>query len=73
IAINVSDIFHTQYFGANTSGSNYKSSIKRYWESTIGNIVFTYRFGKSESKGQFSKQKKSNFEDSGNGVEGGGQ
>ena len=73
IAVNVSDIFHTQYFGANTSGSNYRSSIKRYWESTIGNIVFTYRFGKSENKGQYSKQKKSNFEDAGNGVEGGGQ
>ena len=72
IAINVSDIFHTQYFGVSTGGSNFSGSVNRYWESTIGNIVFTYRFGKSDNKTPFSKQKKSNFEDSGNNVDGGG-
>jgi iron complex outermembrane receptor protein len=72
IAVNVSDVFHTQFFGASTQGSNFSGNVKRYWESTVGNIVFTYRFGKSESKSPFSKQKKSNFEDSGSGVEGGG-
>lgn len=72
ISVNVSDVFHTQYFGVSTSGSNFSGEVKRYWESTVGNIVFTYRFGKSESKGQMPKQKKSNFEDNGAGVEGGG-
>ncbi|MCC6583358.1 MAG: TonB-dependent receptor [Chitinophagales bacterium] len=72
IAINVSDVFHTQYFGVSTGGSTFSGNVKRYWESTVGNIVFTYRFGKSENKGQFSKQKKSNFEDSGSGIDGGG-
>lgn len=72
IAVNVSDVFHTQYFGVSTSGTTFTSAVKRFWESTVGNIVFTYRFGKSDSKSQFSKQKKSNFEDSGSGVDGGG-
>jgi hypothetical protein len=72
ITINVSDIFHTQYFGATTNGKAFNSTVKYNWESTVGNIVFTYRFGKSESKSQNSKPKKSNFEDSGNGVDGGG-
>ena len=72
IAVNVSDVFHTQYFGVSTQGSTFSGNVKRYWESTVGNIVFTYRFGKSESKTPFSKQKKSNFEDSGSGVDGGG-
>ena len=72
IAINISDVFHTQYFGVSTSGSTFSSKVKRYWESTVGNIVFTYRFGKSENKSQMPKQKKSNFEDNGNGVDGGG-
>lgn len=72
IAVNVSDVFHTQRFFVTTSGSVFNSSVRRYWESTVGNIVFTYRFGKSENKGQYPKQKKSNFEDTGSGVEGGG-
>lgn len=72
IAINISDMFHTQYFGVRTSGNTFTATTSRYWESTVGNIVFTYRFGKSDSKNAISKQKKSNFEDSGNGVEGGG-
>jgi len=72
IAVNISDIFHTQYFGVTSSGSVFRSNVRRNWESTVGNIVFTYRFGKSENKGQYSKQKKSNFEDTGSGVEGGG-
>jgi iron complex outermembrane receptor protein len=72
IAININDIFHTQYFGVHTEGATYTNSVKRYWESTQGNIVFTYRFGKSETKNQLQKQKKSNFIDSDSGVEGGG-
>ncbi len=73
IAINVSDIFNTQYFGIATSGANYKSTYKRNWESTVGNIVFTYRFGKSESKKAANKtNNKSNFIDNENGIEGGG-
>lgn len=72
IAVNISDIFHTQYFGVSTGGSTFTSTTDRYWESTIGNIVFTYRLGKSDNKSQFQKQKKSNFEDSGAGVDGGG-
>ncbi len=72
ISINVSDIFHTQYFGVSTSGNTFKGSTHRYWESTVGNIVFSYRFGKSDNKGGQPKQKKSNFEDNGAGVEGGG-
>ncbi len=72
IAINVSDIFHTQYFGVSTYGNTFNGDVKRFWESTVGNIVFTYRFGKSEQKQNMPKQKKSNFEDSGSGVEGGG-
>lgn len=72
IAINVSDVFHSQYFGVSTSGSTFNGNVKRFWESTVGNIVFTYRFGKSEQKQNMPKQKKSNFEDSGSGVEGGG-
>ncbi|MBK9327953.1 MAG: TonB-dependent receptor [Sphingobacteriales bacterium] len=72
IAVNVSDIFHSQYFGVSTNGSTFDGTVRRYWESTVGNIVFTYRFGKSEQKQGMPKQKKSNFEDSGSGVEGGG-
>lgn len=72
IAVNVSDVFHTQYFGVSTYGTYFSGNVKRYWESTVGNIVFTYRFGKSESKSQQANKKKSNFEDNGSGVEGGG-
>ncbi len=72
IAVNVSDVFHTQYFGVSTSGSNFNGNVKRYWESTVGNIVFTYRFGKSENKSPQNNKKKSNFEDNGAGVDGGG-
>lgn len=72
IAINVSDMFHTQYFGVSTYGTTFSGNVKRYWESTVGNIVFTYRFGKSENKMPSNKQKKSNFEDNGSGIEGGG-
>jgi hypothetical protein len=72
ITVNVSDIFHTQYFGVSPMEYLFDGNVKRYWESTVGNIVFTYKFGKSENKPQMPKQKKSNFEDSGSGVEGGG-
>jgi len=72
IAVNVSDIFHTQYFGVTTDGTSFTGNAKRYWESTVGNIVFTYRFGKSENKGPQTNKKKSNFEDNGAGVDGGG-
>lgn len=72
ISINISDVFHTQYFGVSTEGSTFKGSVRRYWESTVGNIVFTYKFGKSEGKSGYSKQKKSNFIDNGEGVDGGG-
>jgi hypothetical protein len=71
ITVNVSDMFHTQYFGVATSGTTFTSDVKRFWESTVGNIVFTYKFGKSEAKQQMPKQKKSNFEDAG-GIDGGG-
>ncbi len=72
IAVNVSDVFHTQFFGVSTFGTSFNGNVKRYWESTVGNIVFTYRFGKSEGKPTSSSKKKSNFEDNGAGVDGGG-
>jgi hypothetical protein len=72
IAVNVSDVFHTQFFGVSTFGSSFNGNVKRYWESTVGNIVFTYRFGKLEGKPTSSSKKKSNFEDNGAGVDGGG-
>ena len=71
ITLNVSDVFHTQYFGVSSKGTYFNGNVKRFWESTVGNIVFTYKFGKSENKPQMPKQKKSNFEDAG-GVDGGG-
>ncbi|MFN8284553.1 MAG: TonB-dependent receptor [Chitinophagales bacterium] len=72
ITVNVSDVFHTQYFGVSSNGTYFSGNVKRFWESTVGNIVFTYKFGKSENKQQMPKQKKSNFEDTGSGVDGGG-
>ncbi|MEZ5026215.1 MAG: TonB-dependent receptor [Chitinophagales bacterium] len=73
IAINISDVFHTQKFSVKTEGNNYTNTVNRYWESTVGRIVFTYKFGKSDGKSMYGKQKKTNnFEDDGGGVEGGG-
>lgn len=71
IAINVNDVFHTMYFGVNTAGSTFSGSTKRYWESTIGTITFTYRFGKNDNKPTTPAKKKNNFEDSAGDVIGG--
>jgi hypothetical protein len=67
IAINISDIFHIQNFRVTSSGSNFDGSVKRMWESTIANIVFTYKFGK-DVKPSTTKKK----EDNASGVDGGG-
>ena len=60
------------YFGISNDGSTFSSTTNRYWESTVGSITFSYRFGKSDAKPGMPGKKKSNFEDSGSGVEGGG-
>lgn len=72
IAVNINDIFNTMYFGISNDGSTFSSTTNRYWESTVGSITFSYRFGKSDAKPGMPGKKKSNFEDSGSGVEGGG-
>ncbi len=71
IALNVNDVFHTMYFGVNNSGSTFSGNTKRFWESTIGTITFTYRFGKNDNKPTTPTKKKNNFEDSAGDVIGG--
>lgn len=72
ISLNVNDIFHTMRFGVKAEGTTFKTANTRYWESTIGTITFTYRFGKSDNKPQMPNgKKKNNFEDAGGDVVGG--
>ena len=68
IAINISDIFHIQNFRVNSIGNNFEGNVKRQWETTIANIVFTYKFGK-DVKTNTPKKK---GDDGGSGVDGGG-
>ncbi len=70
IAINIQDLFHTQRFEIESSGQNFKTSVSRISQSTVANITFTYKFGRSEEKS--TPKKRSNTEDMGGGGMDGG-
>lgn len=71
IAVNIQDIFHTQQFRVYTSGSNYQADVTHRFQSTTGNISFTYKFGRNEEKVNAPKKKVINTDDSGNGMDSG--
>jgi outer membrane receptor protein involved in Fe transport len=48
LIINCSDVFKTHEFVTNYNLSNYNETINRVKETRIGNITFTYRFGKQD-------------------------
>ena len=65
IVINCSDIFKTHRFVNEFDQNQYYQTINRVKETRIGNITFTYRFGKSESgKNIAGDSGKKNKEDS---------
>lgn len=68
IAINITDILTTQSFRVNTYGSNFEGRTKRKWESTVGSITFTYKFGKDDVKSTQPKVKKQEENSGGNNI-----
>lgn len=68
IAVNISDIFRTQVFRVNSKGQNFEGNVRRQWETTVANIVFTYKFGK-DIKSNTTKKK---ADENATGVDGGG-
>ncbi|HRO44009.1 MAG TPA: TonB dependent receptor [Flavipsychrobacter sp.] len=50
IVLNISDIFNTRKYTTNYDLDFARQSIYRNRETQIGNLTFTYRFGKSEMK-----------------------
>ena len=48
LVLNCSDDFKTHKFITNYDQSQFYETINRYKETRIGNITFTYRFGKSD-------------------------
>jgi len=48
LVVNCSDIFKTHKFITNYDQTQFYETINRYKETRIGNITFTYRFGKSD-------------------------
>ena len=48
LILNCSDIFNTHILVTNYDLTNYSETINRVRETRIGNITFTYRFGKSD-------------------------
>jgi len=70
IAVNFTDIFLTQSFRIKNKGANFEGTTKRYWDSAIASITFTYKFGKQENKSTQSPKKQQ--DDNGQGIDGGG-
>ncbi len=58
VVINVSDIFNTKKYTTIYDYPAYTQSVYRARETRIGNITFTYRFGKSEFKQQGQGRKR---------------
>jgi hypothetical protein len=48
LTVRVSDIFDQRQFGFTSAGANFFQEGIRKWESRIGYISFSYRFGKLE-------------------------
>jgi uncharacterized membrane protein YgcG len=50
LILNCSDIFKSRVFVTDYNLSSYYETINRVKETRIGNVTFTYRFGKSDLK-----------------------
>jgi len=57
IVVNCSDVFNTHHFITNYNLATYNETINRVKETRVGNLTFTYRFGKSDigNKGKHGK------------------
>ncbi len=58
VVINCSDVFKTRQFITDYTTTGYTQTINRVKETRIGNITFSYRFGKSETgKNNYNRSK----------------
>lgn len=67
LSLNVRDVFSTRNFGMITEGINSITDFRRGMMGTMGNLTFSYRFGKTDFN--FTKKKKADQEDSRQGEE----
>ena len=65
IIINCSDIFKTRQFITDYNLTAYNETINRVKETRIGNLTFTYRFGKTDLKQSPGKQRGMKGDDKG--------
>jgi iron complex outermembrane recepter protein len=54
LVVNCSDVFWTRQFINDYDNTTYSQTINRVKQTRVGNLTFTYRFGKSESSGKSS-------------------
>jgi len=62
LSLNIRDIFNTRKWSMTTNGPNARVDFERRMQGTMGNLTFSYRFGKSTFK--FNKPKKTEQQDS---------
>ncbi|WGQ08071.1 outer membrane beta-barrel family protein [Pedobacter gandavensis] len=56
LSLNVRDIFNTRAWSMTTSTNNSITDFKRYMQGTMGNITYSYRFGKTDFKSKKGKK-----------------
>lgn len=56
LSLNVRDIFNTRAWSMTTSTNNSITDFRRYMQGTMGNITYSYRFGKTDFKSKKGKR-----------------
>lgn len=56
LSLNVRDIFNTRAWSMTTSTNNSITDFRRYMQGTMGNITYSYRFGKTDFKSKKGKK-----------------
>lgn len=60
LSLGVNDIFNTMQFAIKTADTNFEQNGKRKRETRVGNLAFTYRFGKGDKDAPRKKASKTN-------------
>ncbi|WP_316822151.1 outer membrane beta-barrel family protein [Pedobacter gandavensis] len=56
LSLNIRDLFNTRAWSMTTSTANSMIDFKRYMQGTMGNLTFSYRFGKTDFKSKKTKR-----------------
>jgi len=67
VTLRVSDVFNTRQFQYTTAADNFSQESRRKWESRVGYVSFSYRFGKMEQQRRRKGQRGGGDGDGGDG------